>query len=173
MSINVSSADGRLGRGTSTYDGVAIAYATLAHLAELQCNALFVTHYPMVAEQVAREFPGEVSNWHMGFTERTASDGFSEITFLYRLERGLADASFGVWCARLAGLPTSILEEAQRRSDSLKVETRERGVAAMAAKLGTLFRCLNKDGSDILGALARLESAAAFVGAGSKHTTPG
>jgi DNA mismatch repair protein MSH3 len=45
----------RLGRGTSTYDGVAIAYATLAHLAQVGCNTLFVTHYPLVAEQLANE----------------------------------------------------------------------------------------------------------------------
>jgi DNA mismatch repair protein MSH3 len=59
----------RLGRGTSTYDGVAIAYATLSHLAEVGCNTLFVTHYPMVAEELAREFPQHISNWHMSFSE--------------------------------------------------------------------------------------------------------
>jgi DNA mismatch repair ATPase MutS len=48
-------ANSRLGRGTSTYDGVAIAYATLAHLAGTGANTLFVTHYPMVAEQLAQE----------------------------------------------------------------------------------------------------------------------
>lgn len=48
-------ANNRLGRGTSTYDGVAIAYATLAHLAGTGANTLFVTHYPMVAEQLAQE----------------------------------------------------------------------------------------------------------------------
>jgi hypothetical protein len=45
----------RLGRGTSTYDGVAIAYATLSHVAGVGCNTLFVTHYPMVAEELAKE----------------------------------------------------------------------------------------------------------------------
>jgi hypothetical protein len=61
--------DGRLGRGTSTYDGVAIAYATLSHVAATKCNTLFVTHYPTVAEELAREFPKLISNWHMGFEE--------------------------------------------------------------------------------------------------------
>lgn len=46
---------GRLGRGTSTYDGVAIAYATLSHLAGVGCNTLFVTHYPTMAEELAKE----------------------------------------------------------------------------------------------------------------------
>lgn len=59
----------RLGRGTSTYDGVAIAYATLSHVAAAKCNTLFVTHYPTVAEELAREFPSLISNWHMGFEE--------------------------------------------------------------------------------------------------------
>jgi DNA mismatch repair protein MSH3 len=109
-----SKADHRLGRGTSTYDGVAIAYATLSHLAEVGCNTLFVTHYPMVAEELAREYPRHISNWHMSFSEirlpgqslfsprKTANlvDGSAEITFLYKLTRGLAEASFGVWCAR-------------------------------------------------------------------------
>lgn len=106
----------RLGRGTSTYDGVAIAFATLSHVAQAGCNTLFVTHYPTVAEQLAREMPSKVSNWHMAFDERTLpgelyvpcfrsviadkTDGSREITFLYRLTRGLAEASFGVWCAR-------------------------------------------------------------------------
>ena len=44
-----------LGRGTSTFDGVAIAYATLSHVAAIGCNTHFVTHYPMVAEELAEE----------------------------------------------------------------------------------------------------------------------
>lgn len=53
--MSVGKPNNRLGRGTSTYDGVAIAYATLAHLAGTGANTLFVTHYPMVAEQLAQE----------------------------------------------------------------------------------------------------------------------
>lgn len=52
---NWYNADARLGRGTSTYDGVAIAYATLSHLAGIGCNTLFVTHYPTMAEELAKE----------------------------------------------------------------------------------------------------------------------
>ncbi|KAK4686072.1 DNA mismatch repair protein MSH3, partial [Tremellales sp. Uapishka_1] len=121
-----------LGRGTSTFDGVAIAYATLSHLAGIGCNTLFVTHYPMVAEELAKEFPHQVSNWHMSFDEQSLPDGSAEITFLYRLSRGLAEASFGVWCARLAGLPNSVLQQAQTRADYLKHETRQRLADAMA-----------------------------------------
>lgn len=114
----IGSDECRLGRGTSTYDGVAIAYATLSHVANAGCNTLFVTHYPLVAEELAKEVspdysfdtsscsadssqnPKQISNWHMSFDEVKAPDGSAEITFLYRLTRGLAEASFGVWCAR-------------------------------------------------------------------------
>ena len=53
----------------STYDGVAIAYATLSHLARIGCSTLFVTHYPTVAEELAKEYPNTISNWHMAFDE--------------------------------------------------------------------------------------------------------
>ena len=53
----------------STYDGIAIAYATLSHIAEIGCNTLFVTHYPTVAQDLAREKPDKISNWHMSFDE--------------------------------------------------------------------------------------------------------
>ncbi|KLT38917.1 hypothetical protein CC85DRAFT_289044 [Cutaneotrichosporon oleaginosum] len=166
-----------LGRGTSTYDGVAIAYATLAHLAGTGANTLFVTHYPMVAEQLAQEFPTAVSNWHMAFSQRTASDGFDEITFLYRLERGLADASFGVWCARLAGLPASLLQRAQERADALKADTRDRGVTAVGARLRAILDVAQGDSSpeEVGRAARRLDSALAFVRAaprGSGAVTP-
>lgn len=115
----------------------------------------------------------------MGFTQRTAPDGFDEITFLYRLERGLADASFGVWCARLAGLPASILMRAQERADALKADTRERGVAAVGSRLRALLDVARSDehdggeeaawgtegvkGQEVNRAMHRLESALAFV----------
>ncbi|WVQ74512.1 hypothetical protein IAR50_004113 [Cryptococcus sp. DSM 104548] len=112
-----------LGRGTSTFDGVAIAYATLSHMAGVGCNTLFVTHYPTVAEQMARANPRQVTNWHMGFDETALPDGSKEITFLYNLSPGLAEASFGIWCAHLAGLPKAVLEKAQICSDKLKSDS--------------------------------------------------
>ncbi|WRT65670.1 uncharacterized protein IL334_002615 [Kwoniella shivajii] len=136
-----------LGRGTSTYDGVAIAYATLSHVAGTGCNTLFVTHYPMVAEQLAREKPDQISNWHMAFDEIKLPDGSAEITFLYKLTRGLAEASFGVWCARLAGLPKSVLETAQLRADYLKHETQLRLLNALSRRTGKML----KDISDVQG----------------------
>ncbi|OCF34115.1 DNA mismatch repair protein MSH3 [Kwoniella heveanensis BCC8398] len=132
-----------LGRGTSTYDGVAIAYATLSHIAGTGCNTLFVTHYPMVAEQLAREKPKQISNWHMSFDEIKLPDGSAEITFLYKLTKGLAEASFGVWCARLAGLPKSVLETAQIRADYLKHETQQRLLASLSRRSTKVFQAIH------------------------------
>lgn len=131
-----------LGRGTSTYDGIAIAYATLSHIAEIGCNTLFVTHYPTVAQDLAREKPDKISNWHMSFDEIQMPDGGAEITFLYQLTRGLQEASFGVWCARLAGLPKPILDTAQMRSSSLKAETQERLRGIVARRVGWMLHNL-------------------------------
>ncbi|WWD05762.1 hypothetical protein V865_003845 [Kwoniella europaea PYCC6329] len=138
-----------LGRGTSTYDGVAIAYATLAHVAGTGCNTLFVTHYPMVAEQLAREKPDQISNWHMAFDEIKLPDGSAEITFLYKLTHGLAEASFGVWCARLAGLPKSLLDTAQLRADYLKHETKLRLLNSLTKRTGKLSKDLRSGESQV------------------------
>lgn len=108
----------------------------------------------------------------MAFSQRTASDGFDEITFLYRLERGLADASFGVWCARLAGLPTSLLQRAQERADALKADTHERGVAAVGARLRALLDMAKgeSEGEEVRRGARRLDSALAFLRAAPRDS---
>ncbi|KAI0637370.1 muts domain V-domain-containing protein [Trametes polyzona] len=110
-----------LGRGTSTFDGMAIAGAVLQHLVQdVKCKTLFITHYPQVATDLERMFPAAVGNMHMGFSEETRVDGTREVTFLYRLEPGLVTESFGVECARLAGLPESVLQIASARAASMR-----------------------------------------------------
>ncbi|KAH9890684.1 muts domain V-domain-containing protein [Cubamyces lactineus] len=116
-----------LGRGTSTFDGMAIAGAVLQHLVQtVKCKTLFITHYPQVATDLERLFPSDVGNMHMGFTEETRIDGTREVTFLYRLEPGLVAESFGVECARLAGLPESVLKVATTKAASMKQLIEER-----------------------------------------------
>jgi DNA mismatch repair protein MSH3 len=106
---------------------MAIANATLQHLVRnTRCKTLFITHYPLVASELERTFPAEVENIHMGYREETQIDGTRNITFLYRLTAGLAPASFGVECARLAGLPESILDAAAHQSQDLKSTVEER-----------------------------------------------
>ncbi|KAF5324788.1 hypothetical protein D9611_004290 [Ephemerocybe angulata] len=116
-----------LGRGTSTFDGMAIADAVLRHLVEeKQCKSLFITHYPMVATDLEKTFPDDLQNLHMSYQSDTRIDGRRSITFLYELTSGLAPESFGIECGRLAGLPEKLLEVATERSDQMRREVTAR-----------------------------------------------
>ncbi|KAI6124838.1 muts domain V-domain-containing protein [Pisolithus croceorrhizus] len=111
-----------LGRGTSTADGMAIADAVLHHLIQdIKCKTLFITHYPLIAIDMERRFPKEVQNIHMSYTTETRVDGRRDVTFLYRLTRNFAKESFGVECARLAGIPEEVLTVATERSERCRV----------------------------------------------------
>ncbi|KAI0031692.1 muts domain V-domain-containing protein [Vararia minispora EC-137] len=112
-----------LGRGTSTFDGacMSIAHAVLQHLVEVKrSKTLFITHYPAVAMELAHRFPKDVQNTHMSFAEDIRFDGTREIAFLYRLSDGLARDSFGVECARLAGLPEDVLALATTHAERMR-----------------------------------------------------
>lgn len=111
-----------LGRGTSTADGMAIADAVLHHLIQdVKCKTLFITHYPLVAIDMERRFPMDVQNVHMSYTTETRIDGRRDVTFLYRLTRGFAKESFGVECARLAGISEEVLAVASERSERCRL----------------------------------------------------
>ncbi|XP_062621628.1 DNA mismatch repair protein Msh3-like [Saccostrea cucullata] len=119
-----------LGRGTSTHDGVAIAYATLDYfISKVQCQTLFVTHYPILAE-FEKLYPQNVGNFHMGFIvhEDNETDGEDKqtITFLYQLARGMAARSYGLNVARLAGIPHNIIKAAARLSSQLEEKIQKR-----------------------------------------------
>ena len=95
-----------IGRGTSTYDGVSIAWAVTEHLHEqVGCKAMFATHYHELT-QLGDLLPG-VRNLNVAVRE--AGDG---IVFLRRLEDGGADRSYGIQVARLAGLPRDLIARA-------------------------------------------------------------
>ncbi len=95
-----------IGRGTSTYDGVSIAWAVTEHLHEhVGCKAMFATHYHELT-QLGDLLPG-VRNLNVAVRE--AGDG---IVFLRRLEEGGADRSYGIQVARLAGLPRDLIARA-------------------------------------------------------------
>ncbi|KAJ7751996.1 DNA mismatch repair protein MSH3 [Mycena metata] len=112
-----------LGRGTSTFDGMAIAYAVLHQLvASTECKTLFITHYPLVASELEKQFPDRVQNIHVGYQSETSGvNERRDVTFLYRLTNGIAPDSFGVECARLAGLPESILSNATKHSSTMEL----------------------------------------------------
>ncbi|XP_066568010.1 DNA mismatch repair protein Msh3 isoform X1 [Amia ocellicauda] len=118
-----------LGRGTSTHDGIAIAYATLEHfIRDVKCLTLFVTHYPPLCE-LERLYPENVGNYHMAFLlseQDAAVDETNEeaqpefLTFLYQLTEGAAARSYGLNVARLAEIPEEILRTAVIKSKELE-----------------------------------------------------
>jgi DNA mismatch repair protein MutS len=98
-----------VGRGTSTFDGLSIAWAVVEHLAAMPGGAprtLFATHYHELTE-LAAELDA-VTNLRMAVQDET--DG---IVFLHRVERGASDRSYGLHVARLAGVPPSVIDRAQ------------------------------------------------------------
>jgi DNA mismatch repair protein MSH3 len=106
---------------------MAVAAAALHHLLEVtKCKTLFITHYPLVATELEKKFPSDVQNLHVGYTAETRIDGKREIAFLYRLAPGAAAESFGIECARLAGIPEAILEGAREQSTAMSIQVEQR-----------------------------------------------
>jgi DNA mismatch repair protein MutS len=97
-----------IGRGTSTYDGLSIAWSVAEHLASVtHCRTLFATHYHELTK-LSLEY-SNVANVSVSAREHEGS-----LIFMHRLERTAASRSYGVACAKLAGLPTSVLLRAER-----------------------------------------------------------
>jgi DNA mismatch repair protein MutS len=107
-----------IGRGTSTFDGLALAYAIARHLAgETRCYTLFATHY-FELTQLAAELPN-VANVHLDAVEHK-----DRIVFLHRLEGGPADRSYGIHVAHLAGIPKEVVRAARRHLAELETQLR-------------------------------------------------
>jgi DNA mismatch repair protein MutS len=97
-----------VGRGTSTFDGLALAWAILRHLHDrVRCRTLLATHYHQLTELV--EGLPEARNAHLAVKETGG-----EVVFLHRLVPGSTDRSYGLHVARLAGVPPPVVEEAQK-----------------------------------------------------------
>jgi len=96
-----------VGRGTSTYDGLAIAWAAVEYLhAHVRAKTLFATHYFELTE-LAEQLSG-VKNYHVSVKEAGGS-----VVFLRRVEPGAADRSYGIEVAKLAGLPNEVVVRAR------------------------------------------------------------
>ncbi|WP_416367578.1 DNA mismatch repair protein MutS [Tritonibacter mobilis] len=112
-----------IGRGTATYDGLSIAWATLEHLHEVnRSRALFATHYHELT-QLATKLTG-VENATVSVKEWEG-----EVIFLHEVKKGAADRSYGVQVAQLAGLPASVVARARSVLDMLEKSSREGGGA--------------------------------------------
>ena len=107
-----------IGRGTATFDGLSIAWATIEHLHEKnRCRALFATHFhelTALAAKLPRLFNAtvRVKEWQ------------GEVVFLHEVVPGAADRSYGIQVAKLAGLPTSVIERAKVVLAKLEAEDR-------------------------------------------------
>jgi DNA mismatch repair protein MutS len=96
-----------IGRGTSTYDGVSLAWAIAEHLHDrLACRALFATHYHELA-QLADKLPG-LRNYNVQVREWQ-----DQVIFLHKIAPGSTDRSYGIHVARLAGVPEEVLDRAR------------------------------------------------------------
>jgi len=102
-----------IGRGTSTYDGLSIAWAIAEHLVEkIGCRAFFATHYHELTE-LAAELPG-IANFNVAVREQNRAAGSGrDVVFLHRIVPGAADRSYGVHVAAMAGLPRPIIRRAE------------------------------------------------------------
>jgi DNA mismatch repair protein MutS len=98
-----------IGRGTSTFDGLSIAWAVAEHLhdsSDHSAKTMFATHYHELTE-LAEHLPG-AKNYQITATEK---DG--EVVFLHKLQPGKASKSYGIAVAKLAGLPVKVIERAK------------------------------------------------------------
>lgn len=119
-----------IGRGTATFDGLSIAWATVEHLHEtVQCRALFATHYHEMTALAQRL--RDVSNVTIDVKEWQ-----DEIVFLHKLKPGAADRSYGIQVAKLAGLPASVIKRAGEVLKTLEAnDGRARGAKGGRASL--------------------------------------
>ena len=108
-----------IGRGTSTYDGLALADAVARHLAAInRCYTLFATHY---FELTALAEPGSgIANVHLDAVEHHDKERGDTLVFMHAVKDGPADRSFGLQVAALAGLPKATVQQARRRLAELE-----------------------------------------------------
>ncbi|PWJ21767.1 DNA mismatch repair protein MutS [Jannaschia seohaensis] len=115
-----------IGRGTATYDGLSIAWATLEHLHDVnRCRALFATHYHEMTA-LASKLDG-VENATVAVREWEG-----DVIFLHEVRAGAADRSYGVQVAKLAGLPEAVVARAREVLTALEEGEREGGGKAKA-----------------------------------------
>jgi len=122
-----------LGRGTSSFDGTAIASACLSYICRnLKCLALFATHYHSLLEEWKNDQIVRLAHME-SCVDNDDEGGKGNITFLYTLGNGACPKSFGVNVARLARLPEKVLQNAKRISSDFEMEMHGEGSHSMSA----------------------------------------
>ncbi|KAM1508454.1 hypothetical protein ACFX10_017762 [Malus domestica] len=112
-----------LGRGTSTFDGYAIAYAVFRHLVEkINCRLLFATHYHPLTKEFASHPHVTLQHMACSFKSKSAcpSKSDQELVFLYRLTNGACPESYGLQVAMMAGIPEQVVEAASKAGQVMK-----------------------------------------------------
>ncbi len=130
-----------LGRGTSTYDGISIAWAIVEHIHEYpkaKARTLFATHYHELNE-MEKSFK-RIKNYNVSVKE---VDG--KVIFLRKLERGGSEHSFGIHVAKLAGMPKSIVKRANTILNQLESDNRQQGISSKP----TAEIAANRDGMQL------------------------
>ena len=115
-----------LGRGTSTYDGISIAWAIVEHIHEhpkAKARTLFSTHYHELNE-MEKSFK-RIKNYNVSVKEVD-----NKVIFLRKLERGGSEHSFGIHVAKMAGMPKSIVKRANDILKQLEADNRQQGIAS-------------------------------------------
>ncbi len=103
-----------IGRGTSTFDGMSIAWSVAAYIHDtLKAKTLFATHYHELVALASEK--SKIANFHAAVTQIG-----DEIVFLRKLKPGGMGRSYGIQVARLAGLPASVIEEAKMMLQKLE-----------------------------------------------------
>ncbi|MCD1025540.1 DNA mismatch repair protein MutS [Enterococcus sp. SMC-9] len=144
-----------LGRGTATYDGMALAQAIIEYIHKVvKAKTLFSTHYHELT--VLDEALPQLRNIHVGAVEK---DG--EVVFLHKMMEGAADKSYGIHVAKIAGLPTDLLERAATILQHL--ETQETTVTTPASKVSeeveqiSLFQEVSTEELGVIDTLKKLD----------------
>ncbi|WP_093308653.1 DNA mismatch repair protein MutS [Allopseudospirillum japonicum] len=104
-----------IGRGTSTFDGLALAWASAQALVQRGAFTLFATHYFELTELAATS--PSLENVHL-----TATEYQDELIFLHQVQKGAASRSYGLQVARLAGMPRAVLQQAARKLQELEIQ---------------------------------------------------
>jgi DNA mismatch repair protein MutS len=132
-----------IGRGTSTFDGMALAQAMVEYLATVvKCKTIFSTHYHELT-QLEHSLP-QVKNMHVEVFEEN-----NEVTFLYRVKHGRADRSYGVNVARLAHLPNAIIDRAGQLITELESKKRVVQQSMAIVEMVTIPKALQQVESDL------------------------
>lgn len=131
-----------IGRGTATFDGLSIAWATLEHLHDInRCRGLFATHYhelTLLAQKLSALacYTMSVKEWN------------DEIIFLHEVREGVADRSYGIHVAQMAGLPTAVILRAEEVMGELETKSRLEGQVGFEGRLKPFSAVSHRENKD-------------------------